>query len=99
MNYNWSNGFSSQLPFLTNNDEINTAKLNEDRYELYVNGDFVGYKTLLNQADDVTDIDSFLKQQGITSFTTELSGDHYLIETADDAEKLKDILKIYCQNR
>jgi hypothetical protein len=74
------------------------TKLNEDRYEIYVNNDFVGYKTLLNTNDDLRDVDAFIKRQGVIDFQTEQHGDHYHIRT-DDAKLMKDIINVYCQNR
>ncbi len=74
------------------------GKINEDRYEIFVNNDFVGYKTLLNRNDTLKDVDDFLRHQGLDNFKTELIGDHYYIN-ADDRRRAKEILSIYCQNR
>jgi hypothetical protein len=84
-------------------DEIESgadSKLNEDRYEVFVNQEFVGHKTLLNQGDHLSDIDHFLKSQGISSIKASLDGDHYLIETSqEDRTKASDALKVYFNNR
>jgi hypothetical protein len=84
--------------FTNNNDSETNAKLSEDRYEIYVNNDFIGYKSLMNASDDLSDVDDFLKSQGINEFQSQLNGDHYLI-SATETERIKDILNVYCQNR
>jgi hypothetical protein len=74
------------------------AKLFEDRYEVYVNSDFVGYKTLLNQNDTLTDVDDYLKNQGIGQFQSTLDGDHYHIQSPN-GELIKGALNVYLHNR
>jgi len=82
------------------NDGDKDVKLNEDRYEVFVNGEFVGHKTLLNQNDSVKDIDDFLKNKGFHSFETNLEGDHYQIHAnGEDQGNMKDTLEVYFQNR
>ncbi|MBD8070066.1 hypothetical protein [Bacillus sp. PS06] len=77
-----------------------TGKLREDRYEVLVNNDLVGKKTLLGQNDQMSDVDDFLKQQGFTEFKTELEGDHYHVETSAEYEgDMKQALKVYLNNR
>jgi hypothetical protein len=73
-------------------------KLSEDRYEIYVNEDFVGYKTLFNASDTLSDVDDFLKSQGIENFQSKLDGDHYYIQ-ANETKRVKEAINIYCQNR
>jgi hypothetical protein len=84
--------------FTNNNDSEANTKLSEDRYEIYVNNDFIGYKSLLNASDDLSDVDDFLKSQGINEFQSQLNGDHYHI-SASETERIKDVLNVYCQNR
>jgi hypothetical protein len=79
-------------------EDFANGKLQDDRYEIYVNNDFVGYKILLNQSDSIEDVDDFLKQQGIKEFSGQLDGDHYYIQT-NDANTVKDMLGVYCYNR
>ncbi|WP_066049315.1 hypothetical protein [Robertmurraya korlensis] len=79
-------------------EDFANGKLQDDRYEIYVNNDFVGYKILLNQSDSIEDVDDFLKQQGIKEFSGQLDGDHYYIQT-NDANTVKDMLGVYCHNR
>ena len=82
----------------TNNMANGTVKLSEDRYEIYVNDDFIGYKSLHNVSDQLSDVDDFLKSQGIEGFHSQLEGDHYYIN-GENAERIKDVLSVYCQNR
>jgi hypothetical protein len=76
-------------------------KVAQDRYEVYVNGDYVGRKTLLAQNDDISDVDDFLHQEGFTEFSSELTGDHYNINANDNAnrEQIKDYLNLYLKIR
>lgn len=82
-----------------NPDSQNNVKLNEDTYEVYVNEDLVGHKTLTSVGDKLSDVDDFLRVQGIDNFSSSLSGDHYLIKTNEDSESLKNALNIYFNNR
>ncbi|MDZ5472759.1 hypothetical protein SM124_13585 [Bacillus sp. 31A1R] len=86
---------------LANNRDVgDDTKLTEDRYELYVNNEFVGYKTLLNQSDNLKDVNDFLQRQGFQQFTSDLEGDHYNISTESDlVQPIKDALGVYCSNR
>jgi hypothetical protein len=78
----------------------NNIKLNEDQYEVYVNDDFVGHKTLKTQGEKLSDVDHFLQNQGFNGFSSSLNGDHYLIQTnAEDTEDLKNALTVYFNNR
>jgi hypothetical protein len=78
-----------------------TTKLAHDRYDVYVNDDFVGQKPLLNQSEDITDVSDFLKSQGFNSFQALVDGDHYKIEPTDSntERKMKEALSIYLQTR
>ncbi len=79
-------------------DEYN-VKLAQDRYEIYVNGDFVGFKPLLTQNASLEDVDSFLHEQGFKAFDAEATGDHYNIQTEAEDDKLKQALHVYLQTR
>ncbi|MFC5465726.1 hypothetical protein [Lederbergia graminis] len=84
------------IDFFDNGD----AKLYEDRYQLYVNGDYIGDKTLKNMSDNLSDVDSFLKNKGFRQFKSQLEGDHYNIEAStDEAEGISDALFVYVNNR
>ena len=85
--------------FAFNSVETADTKLNHDRYEVYVNGDFIGYKTLLTQNEDLEDIPSFLHEQGFQQFQGHEDGDHYEIQTDASPDKLKQALHVYLQNR
>jgi hypothetical protein len=75
------------------------SKLNEDQYEVYVNGKLIGHKSLKNQGEKLTDIDDFLRIQGITHFSTSLIGDHYNIQTDSQDNDITDALSVYFNNR
>ncbi|WP_223703003.1 hypothetical protein [Sutcliffiella deserti] len=76
-----------------------SSKLAHDRYEVYVNGDFVGQKTLLTTREDVTSVNEFLHAQGYNDFKTNLDGDHYNIEATKKERELKHALQIYLHSR
>ncbi|WP_078543368.1 hypothetical protein [Litchfieldia alkalitelluris] len=97
---NGNNGGNFVLPFIDELDGDNrNAKLTEDRYEIYVNQEYVGNKTLLNENDTLGDVDDFLKVQGFTNFQSSLSGDHYVIEASDKSEDIKNAISVYLHNR
>jgi hypothetical protein len=96
-----SNG-NNVTPFIPVNHEMESdagIKLNEDQYDIYVNGDLVGQKTLKNAGENLSDIDDFLRNQGIKKFTTSLNGDHYVIQTDQDNTDITDALSVYFNNR
>lgn len=82
-----------------NLDSENNVKLNEDTYEVYVNNEFVGHKTLKSAGEKLSDIEDFLRIQGIHDFSSALSGDHYKIQTSGDFEHMKEALSVYFNNR
>ncbi|WLR56087.1 hypothetical protein LC048_03760 [Mesobacillus subterraneus] len=84
---------------MNNRDQENQMKLNEDQYDVYVNDDLVGQKSLKNQGENLSDIDGFLKQQGISDFTASLDGDHYKIMTDGSKAEIADALNVYFNNR
>ncbi|WP_079510033.1 hypothetical protein [Mesobacillus jeotgali] len=87
-------------PYAMNNvNDDNQIKLNEDQYDVYVNDDFIGKKSLKNQGEHLSDIDDFLKQQGIKDFTASLDGDHYKIRTDGLNAEITNALKVYFNNR
>lgn len=73
-------------------------KLNEDQYEVYVNDHLVGHKSLKNQGESLSDIDDFLRYQGLNDFNCSLEGDHYNIST-NQANEVTDALSVYFNNR
>lgn len=84
-----------------NLDMYSDMKNAHDHYKVYVNGDFVGDKTILAQNEDIFDIENYLSQQGFADFSTELDGDHFIISTENpaDAQAMKDALSVYLQIR
>lgn len=85
-------------------DEIHSStdtKLNHDRYDVYVNGEFVGNKTLLTQSESISDVNDFLQTQGYQNFEAKLDGDHYEFQVDDNeaSSGMKEALQIYLQSR
>jgi hypothetical protein len=95
-----NNNGNNMLPF-TNVviDSNNSVKLNEDQYEVYVNGIFIGRKTLKTQGEDLSDIDDFLRNQGFSDFTTSVDGDHYSIHVDHKDDDISNALSVYFNNR
>lgn len=95
-NYNNINPFLSRNR--GNTSEAST-KLNEDQYDVYVNGNFIGQKALKNQGETLSDIDDFLLLQGISNFSSSLDGDHYVISTGEQGSEIEEALTVYFNNR
>ncbi|MCL7749415.1 hypothetical protein [Halalkalibacter alkaliphilus] len=91
---------SYQLPFLGlfDADFDGDIKGEHDAYDIYVNEEFVGKKLLLTESENVVDVVSFLKQQGVQQVSAQLDGDHYIIRS-EESERIKQILDAYLQNR
>lgn len=85
---------------LRENDQ-DTTKLFEDRYEVFVEGKYVGDKTLYAQNEDFHDVADFLEKQGFQNVEVELNGDHILVhaDNSSEAEKMRQALEIYLSNR
>ncbi|MCA1032167.1 hypothetical protein LCL95_14110 [Bacillus timonensis] len=76
------------------------SKINEDRYEVFVNDELIGHKTLSNPSDKLSDVDDFLKQQGFQSFSSSVEGDHYHIKADDqDRDDIEEAISVYLSNR
>jgi hypothetical protein len=98
LNMYFNNG--SFLPFTNvNQDQDANVKLTEDQYEVFVNGTFVGRKSLKNQGEKLSDIDDFLRNQGINDFSSSLDGDHYTIDANTQSNDITDALSVYFHNR
>lgn len=96
---NNTNG-NNMIPFVVSDLDAGAGvKLNEDTYEVFVNGNFVGRKTLKNQGENLSDIDDFLRKQGFSDFTTSVDGDHYMIEVRNQEDNFADALSVYFNNR
>jgi hypothetical protein len=105
-NQSFFNGNNSQgningvLPFVNANFNSDAnVKLTEDQYEVFVNGNLVGHKSLKNQGEQLSDIDGFLRSQGINNFTSSLDGDHYQIQTNGQNDDITNALNVYFNNR
>ncbi|MFB3164249.1 hypothetical protein ABLO26_23105 [Neobacillus sp. 179-J 1A1 HS] len=96
---NSTNGNNMNPFVVTDFDASAGVKLNEDTYEVFVNGSFVGRKTLKNQGEDLSDIDDFLRNQGLNDFSTSVDGDHYMIKVRNQEENFSNALSVYFNNR
>ncbi|APH06889.1 hypothetical protein A9C19_00320 [Bacillus weihaiensis] len=75
------------------------SSITHDRYDVYINQDFIGQKYLLTAQESVHDIDEFLKNEGIKEFESYLDGDHYYIKAGENERRAAEVLKVYLQNR
>lgn len=75
------------------------SKISHDRYDVYVNQDYIGQKTLLSAQESVQDIDDFLKNEGFGNVQSYLDGDHYYIRAVENEHAVANVLKVYLQNR
>ncbi len=85
-------------PFPDLRKESDILKEGHEAYDVYVNEEFVGKKVLLTQSEEIDDIVDFLKTQGVKNVSTNLEGDHFVINS-EEPENLKQILKTYLQIR
>ena len=93
-----SRGYSSLIPFFSRTDGgKNEGTNNHDSYEVYVNGDYVGNKSLITQGEEISDIDKHLQLQGFKNFDEEVMGNHVDINTEDlvEAKRIKQNLNVY----
>ncbi|NLZ47446.1 MAG: hypothetical protein GX895_01440 [Clostridiales bacterium] len=100
----FGNGFGGlwPSPFVinANNNEDQYSKMAHDEYEVYVNDDFIGHKTLVAQGEKVEDIEDYLKTQGFRNFHTKLEGNVYNIHCVEeDSKHMKEVLAIYLRIR
>lgn len=98
-----TNGNNVGLPVYFNIAEQNldSVKLSEDRYEVFVDGKFVGEKTLYAQNEDFHDVGDFLNKEGFNNVQIEQNGDHILIHAANhnEAVSMRKVLEVYLKNR
>ncbi|MCD8509434.1 MAG: hypothetical protein LRY73_05815 [Bacillus sp. (in: Bacteria)] len=99
--YNSSQGFPLFILAGTQISEENNVKLNEDRYELYVNNDYVGSHTMFLQKEDANAVSDFLHAQGFRHVNLEVNGDHIIVHTdsQEEAQQMERALEVYVQNR
>lgn len=87
-------------------DEFSLAKFfdadllkdEHDTFDVYVNEEYIGKKTLLTEAEEIDDVANYLKKQGLTQISTNLNGDHYVIKT-EEGERVKQIIEAYLNIR
>jgi hypothetical protein len=95
-----NNNGNNMFPFFNVNPNADSnVKLNEDQYEVYVNGNFIGHKTLKTQGENLSDIDDFLLNQGFNNFSTSVDGDHYTIHVDHQDGDISNALSVYFNNR
>ncbi|MFN7252036.1 MAG: hypothetical protein ACK4M9_14745 [Anaerobacillus sp.] len=89
------------LFFNLRDDALDTTKLFEDRYEVFVEGKYVGEKALYAQNEDIHDVADFLEKQGYENVQVELNGDHIIVhaDNSGEAEKMRQALEVYLKNR
>ncbi|MDP4177929.1 MAG: hypothetical protein Q8900_06245 [Bacillota bacterium] len=96
------NGITSFPPFGYNYIESlqrgSTDMVVHDRYNVYVNDDYIGQKILLCENEDINDVASYLQSQGFHDFNTKLEGNSFSIK-CDDDKKLKKTLDVYLSIR
>ena len=83
------------IPVVPLEEGSGDTKLFHDRYEVFVNGDKVGEKTLLTQGEDAQDLEPYLKDNGFKNFDYEVTGDHIEIKVKEDSHQMKEILSSY----
>ncbi|MBC8059663.1 MAG: hypothetical protein H7Y18_03255 [Clostridiaceae bacterium] len=99
--FGWNNN-SGGIPFYTGIDYgKDEGIINHDSYEVYVNGDYVGNKSLLAQGEEISDIDKHLQLEGFRTFDEEVMGNHVDINTNDleEARRIKQNLNVYLRIR
>jgi len=82
-------------------NEKSEGLINHDSYEVYVNGDYVGNKSLITQGEEISDIDKHLQLEGFKTFDEEVLGNHVDINTKDldEAKRIKQNLNVYLKIR
>ncbi|WP_078553625.1 hypothetical protein [Bacillus alkalicellulosilyticus] len=99
MNNGNTNG-NMLFPFFGGSDNDGVTKSPHDSYDIYVNEEYIGKKTLLTQNEKVDDVLDFINRQGIKGVTAELQGDHFIIHPSEnETEHVKDAISTYLQNR
>ncbi len=96
-----SNNVAFPIYFNIQEQELDTTKLSEDRYDVFVEGKYVGEKTLYAQNEDFHVVGDFLEKQGFKNIEVELNGDHIVVHAADqsEAEEMRRALEVYLNNR
>jgi len=86
--------------FFNADNELTDTKLSHDSYDVYVNEEYIGKKTLLTQTEKPSDIDTYLKDRGFHNFNSNIAGDHITINSAyEDSDNIKRNLQMYLNLR
>ncbi|MRX71141.1 hypothetical protein GJU40_03015 [Bacillus lacus] len=80
-------------------DDYFHLKESHDRYDVYVNHDYVGQKTLFNAQEHIRDIEDFLHHEGYHQFQTSTKGNQFYINAEGRDEAIAHILKVYLSMR
>ncbi|WP_139193152.1 hypothetical protein [Anaerobacillus alkalilacustris] len=103
MYYGINTGSSVGFPIFFNvvGGDVDSLKLSEDRYDVYVEDNYIGEKSLLAQNEDFHVIGDFLERQGFENVQVDLNGDHIVVHASNNEEAANMIkaLKVYLSNR
>lgn len=101
MNNELNNNIGSPILFYVWGDREQGSKLNQDRYEVFVDGEYVGDKVLYAQNEDESSVADFLEKQGYDQVKVEKDGDHIIVHSHDhdEAAKMRHALEVYLNNR
>ena len=79
------------------NEGRQTDGKDHEFYNIYVNGDFIGRKILLEQNDKIEDMTNYLSQNEFSAFSTKVEGNNYYILEQDNemASHMKRQLDVY----
>ncbi|PYZ91608.1 hypothetical protein CR194_18415 [Salipaludibacillus keqinensis] len=85
--------------YLGNNE--GEMKLENERYEMFVNGEYIGEHTLYAEKEEATDIGDFLDHQGYHHVQIDVEGDHIMIHCQDksEADRVEQALRVFIHNR
>ncbi|GFR35365.1 hypothetical protein [Thermobrachium celere] len=100
MDERWRQGMFF-YPFGAYINNIYDIKQEHDSYRVFVNGDYVGDKVLISEAEDVKDVERFLHDRGFTNISSQIEGNMYNIIVTDEeaAEEIKRNVDVYLKNR
>ncbi|HBM81948.1 MAG: hypothetical protein QME45_08250 [Clostridiales bacterium] len=89
------------IPVIPDMDHDIGLKMPQDELNVYVNGDFVGKKTLVAQGDGgVNSVKDYLKENGFYDFKYKVIGDNIYIGSAgDNSRDIKNHLRVYLSIR
>ncbi|NLI59941.1 MAG: hypothetical protein GX375_00735 [Clostridiales bacterium] len=93
---------SFMYPFIPIRDDYDQSKVADDRYHVFVNGDYVGDKLSIAQGDGGwKSIEDYLKGREFTDYRVTKDGDHIYVDVQDEgnAEQIRNHLSVYTQIR